>query len=221
MPVSSQRRSLVQTKDNPRVAYRQSHGQLPYWLHVHTARTAEHDAQPPESPRKPSPAPERLPVPVIPRPRPAPDGGPLQPRPRPEGPPLPRRRTQRPHSHRKPRRLRRTAWHLGGLHPAPWLAHWPTTSPRACCSPRPVHTDAISRKGVGPHRTTGFHGHRGPCGNAERLRPATRPPQREGERRERRRKQLSQRHTTKAGRALRPPRPCAWNTCPRFRERTS
>ncbi|WP_159942072.1 MULTISPECIES: hypothetical protein [unclassified Nocardiopsis] len=103
-------RLLAQMRDNPRVAYRQAHGELPHWMRVQAARMAERDAQRlgepdrPDRPRKPSPAPPRPPEPALPRPRPAPDDGPFPPRPK--RPPLPRRRSQRPQSHRRPPRLR-------------------------------------------------------------------------------------------------------------------
>lgn len=113
-PLTREQRLLAQMQGNPRVAYRQAHGQLPLWMRLHAARLAERDAHAPEDPRKPAPAPDRRPLPAVPRPRPAPDDGPLSPRPRREPPPLPRRRSTRPHSHRKPSRLRRMAWHLLG-----------------------------------------------------------------------------------------------------------
>lgn len=112
--LTREQRLLAQMQGNPRVAYRQAHGQLPLWMRLHAARLAERDAHAPEDPRKPAPAPDRRPLPAVPRPRPAPDDGPLSPRPRREPPPLPRRRSTRPHSHRKPSRLRRMAWHLLG-----------------------------------------------------------------------------------------------------------
>ena len=113
-PLTREQRLLAQMQGNPRVAYRQAHGQLPMWMRLHAARLAERDAHTPGGPRIPAPAPDRQPLPAVPRPRPAPDDGPLSPRPRREPPPLPRRRPTRPHSHRKPSRLSRTAWHLGG-----------------------------------------------------------------------------------------------------------
>ncbi len=119
-----EQRLLAQMTGNPRVAYRQTHGELPAWMHVQAARLAAHGSQKTqgdrgtsgtqntrgtkeaEGPRRPSPSPQRPQVPAVPRPRPAPDDGPLQPRPQhPERPPLPRRRSQRPHSHRRARRL--------------------------------------------------------------------------------------------------------------------
>jgi hypothetical protein len=116
-----EQRLLTQMAGNPRVAYRQAHGELPVWMHVQAARLAAHGSQKPqaaqdsrgtrgtkapEGPRKPSPSPKRPQSPAVPPPRPATDDGPLQPRPQhPERPPLPRRRSQRPHSHRRPRRL--------------------------------------------------------------------------------------------------------------------
>ncbi|MEV6818062.1 hypothetical protein AB0M72_04815 [Nocardiopsis dassonvillei] len=122
-----EQRLLAQMADNPRVAYRQLHGELPTWMHVQAARLAAHGSQKPqgaqdsrgtpgtrgteapEGPRKPSPPPKRPQAPAVPPPRPATDDDPLPPRPqhpeRPERPPLPRRRPQRPHSHRKPRRF--------------------------------------------------------------------------------------------------------------------
>lgn len=122
-----EQRLLAQMAGNPRVAYRQTHGELPTWMHVQAARLAAHDSrkprgaqdsrstpgdqntrntEAPEGPRKPSPSPKRPQSPAVPSPRPATDDGPLQPRPQhPERPPLPRRRSQRPHSHRRPRRL--------------------------------------------------------------------------------------------------------------------
>lgn len=119
-----EQRLLAQMAGNPRVAYRQLHGELPTWMHVQAARLAAHGSQKPqgaqstpvteapEGPRKPSPSPKRPQAPAVPLPRPATDDDPLQPRPqhpeRPERPPLPRRRSQRPHSHRRPRRLRWT-----------------------------------------------------------------------------------------------------------------
>ncbi|WP_435111774.1 hypothetical protein [Nocardiopsis synnemataformans] len=121
-----EQRLLTQMEGNPRVAYRQAHGELPPWMHVHAARLAERDTPTPEGPkrpRKPATTPIRPRPPAIPRPRSAPDDG--TPPPRPKIPPLPRRRSrkphnqhphnQRPHGHRKPRRLgRNTAWHLLG-----------------------------------------------------------------------------------------------------------
>jgi hypothetical protein len=114
-PPTREERLLAQMRDNPRVAYRLKHGQLPYWMRVQYARTAERDAQGPGEPdrpdrsRKPSPAPSRPPERVVPRPRPAPDDGPFPPRPKRS--PLPRRRSQRPHSHRRPRGF---GWRLTG-----------------------------------------------------------------------------------------------------------
>ncbi|MBR8743519.1 hypothetical protein [Nocardiopsis sp. MG754419] len=104
---------MVQMQGNPRMAYRQAHGVLPSWMGIQEARLVERDPHPSESPHEPSPVPRRLPEPVVPRPRPAPDDGPLPPQPRPQRPPLPRR-PRRPHGHRKPRRLGRTAWRLTG-----------------------------------------------------------------------------------------------------------
>ncbi|WP_370012868.1 hypothetical protein UIS43_07285 [Nocardiopsis sp. LDBS0036] len=104
-PLTREQRLLAQMKDNPRVAYRQAHGVLPEWMHVHAARLDERASRttegPEERPRRPATQPERPPEPVVPRPRPAPDDGPFPPRR--ERPPLPRR-PRRPHSHRKPRR---------------------------------------------------------------------------------------------------------------------
>ncbi|WP_150252486.1 hypothetical protein [Nocardiopsis deserti] len=113
-PLTREQRLLAQMEGNPRVAYRQTHGVLPAWMHVHAARLAERDTPAPEGParpRKPATTPKRLQEPVVPRPRPAPDDGPFPPRR--ERPPLPRRRpkhphSQRPRSHRKPRRWFRT-----------------------------------------------------------------------------------------------------------------
>ena len=98
--------------DNPRVAYRQVHGQIPSWMDAHAARVTAGDTPQPARPREPAPPPEHTPKPRVPRPRPTPDDGPLRPRPRREPPPLPRRRLDRPNSHRKPRRPGRTAWRL-------------------------------------------------------------------------------------------------------------
>ncbi|WP_047870368.1 hypothetical protein [Nocardiopsis sp. RV163] len=125
-----EQRLLAEMADNPRVAYRRLHGELPVWMHVQAARLAAHGSreprgaqdsrstpgtrgtEAPEGPRKSSPSPKRPQAPAVPPPRPATDDGPLQPRPprpqHPERPPLPRRRSQRPHSHRRPRRLRWT-----------------------------------------------------------------------------------------------------------------
>ena len=109
-PTAREQRLLAQMEGNPRVAYRQTHGTLPLWMHLQAARMAERDPQPPEGPRKPAPAPKRPAQPMIPRPRTAPDDGPLPPA-RPQRPPLPKR----PRSHRKPRRRRWcVGWHLCG-----------------------------------------------------------------------------------------------------------
>ncbi|WP_040698605.1 hypothetical protein [Nocardiopsis kunsanensis] len=116
---SREQRLLAQMEGNPRVDYRQAHGQLPHWVHLQAARKGKHQARHApevfegvEGPWKPSPVPVHPQVPVIPRPRPAPDDGPAPPRP--IRPPLPRR-PRRPHSHRKPRRRRsRACWHLFG-----------------------------------------------------------------------------------------------------------
>ncbi|MFL1431614.1 MULTISPECIES: hypothetical protein [unclassified Nocardiopsis] len=106
-----EQRLLAQMPDNPRIAYRQRHGQTPPWMEAHAARLTQGDTPRPAR-REPAPAPDRTPPPRVPRPRPAPDDGPVRPRPRPEPPPLPRRRPGRPHSHRKPRHHRCTAWRL-------------------------------------------------------------------------------------------------------------
>ena len=119
-----EQRLLAQMADNPRVIHRQTHGVLPQWVYEHVARIEEREherrihpasdhPEHPERPWKPapSPAPHHRPRPTVPRPRPAPDDGP--PPPRPPRPPLPRR-PRRPHSHRKPRRRLRAAWHLCG-----------------------------------------------------------------------------------------------------------
>ncbi|MGW5877249.1 hypothetical protein ACWFMI_11970 [Nocardiopsis terrae] len=100
-PPTRQQRLLGQMADNPRVAYRQAHGELPHWMKVAARQRTEHE----RTARQPSEEPPR-----IPRPRPAPDDGP---RPKPPLPPLPRRprpRPHRPHSHRKPRS--RSGWRL-------------------------------------------------------------------------------------------------------------
>ncbi|WP_435108678.1 hypothetical protein [Nocardiopsis synnemataformans] len=107
-PLTREQRLLAQMKGNPRVAYRQAHGELPPWMHVHAARLAARDTpnpEGPERPRKPATPPVRPQTPAVPRPRPAPDDGPIPPRR--ERPPLPRR-PRRPHSHRKPRSWFRT-----------------------------------------------------------------------------------------------------------------
>ncbi|MFL1381499.1 hypothetical protein ACJOT4_29450, partial [Nocardiopsis sp. frass4] len=108
-----EQRLLAQMPDNPRIAYRQVHGQTPPWMEAHAARLTQGDTPRPARRREPAPAPapERAPARRVPRPRPDPDDGPVHPRPRPEPPPLPRR-PRRPHSHRKPRHHRRTAWRL-------------------------------------------------------------------------------------------------------------
>lgn len=110
-PPTREQRLLAQMEGNPRVAYRQTHGPLPAWMHLHAARLAFREAQTSDRPRKPTPAPKRPAQPMVPRPRPAPDDGPPPPRPRPARPPLPKR----PRSHRKPRRRRsRADLHLLG-----------------------------------------------------------------------------------------------------------
>lgn len=114
VPLSREQRLIAQMPGNPRVAYRQFHGQLPAWMDVHAARVAERDVWVSEGPRKPAPSPGRSPVPVVPRPQPAPDDGPPPPS-RPGGPPQPSPLPPRPRSHRKPRRPGRcVAWHLAG-----------------------------------------------------------------------------------------------------------
>lgn len=110
-PGIREQRLLAQMPDNPRVAYRQRHGQTPPWMDTHAARLTESDTPRPARRREPAPAPERIPPPRVPRPRPAPDDGPGRSSPRREPPPLPRR-TRRPRSHRKPCHRRRTAWRL-------------------------------------------------------------------------------------------------------------
>ncbi|MFD6949572.1 hypothetical protein A6A08_07505 [Nocardiopsis sp. TSRI0078] len=114
-PLTREQRLLAQMEGNPRVAYRQAHGVLPEWMHVHAARLderASRTTEGPERPRKPITQPARPPEPVVPRPRPAPDDGPFPPRR--ERPPLPRRRPKRPHGRRrKPSRLGHLS-HLGG-----------------------------------------------------------------------------------------------------------
>ncbi|WP_053063588.1 hypothetical protein [Nocardiopsis sp. RV163] len=108
-PIREQR-LLAQMEGNPRVAYRQAHGVLPAWMEIHAARLAERDTRAPEGPeerpRRPAAPPVRPPEPAVPRPRPAPDDSPFPSRR--ERPPLPRRRSKRPHGHRKPRSWFRT-----------------------------------------------------------------------------------------------------------------
>ncbi|WP_157090944.1 hypothetical protein [Nocardiopsis listeri] len=112
--LAREQRLLAQMADNP-------HGVLPLWAPLYSTRMTEDErrahevpelSERPESPWKPTPAPQYRPRPTIPRPRPAPDDGP--PPPRPPRPPLPRR-PRRPHSHRKPRRRHsRVGWRLCG-----------------------------------------------------------------------------------------------------------
>lgn len=120
-PLTREQRLLSQMEGNPRVAYRQAHGVLPEWMHVHAAQLDERASRatehPEERPSKPTTQPQRPPEPVVPRPRPAPDDGPFPPRR--ERPPLPRRRSKRPHSHRKPRSWFRTGLPGHPGHPGP------------------------------------------------------------------------------------------------------
>ncbi|WDZ88920.1 hypothetical protein [Nocardiopsis sp. HUAS JQ3] len=120
-PLTREQRLLAQMEGNPRVAYRQAHGELPPWMHVHAARLDERASRtterPEERPRKPATQPKRPPEPAVPRPRPAPDDGPFPSRR--ERPPLPRRRSKRPHGRRrKPSRF----GYLGSTGPARLLA---------------------------------------------------------------------------------------------------
>jgi hypothetical protein len=94
-PDAHQEQHLTQMRDNPRVAYRLDHGELPAWMRAQAERQ-----------RVPRPTPDTAPRPV-PRPRPAPDDGPPPSRPSPKPRPLPRR----PRSHRKPRHA---GWRLTG-----------------------------------------------------------------------------------------------------------
>ena len=83
-PRTREQRLLAQMPDNPRVVYRQAHGQIPAWMDTHAARLTANDNPRParRSEPAPAPAPERTPTPRVPRP------------------------------HRKPRRPGRTAWRL-------------------------------------------------------------------------------------------------------------
>ncbi|WP_028649425.1 hypothetical protein [Nocardiopsis sp. CNT312] len=102
-------RVLAQMADNPRIVYRQAHGELPAWMDAHAERIAARD----RSDRRQHP--DRPAVVPVPRPREAPDDGPARPAPLPPKPPLPRRRSRRPRDghrtsgrrlarHRRPRR---------------------------------------------------------------------------------------------------------------------
>ncbi|WP_152436733.1 hypothetical protein [Nocardiopsis xinjiangensis] len=101
IPRTHQARMLAQMADNPRVRYRQLHGELPAWMNAQEERT------PPR--RQPRPA-----TPTVPHPRTPDETSPgAQPpsRPRPSRPPVPVP-PRRPGNHRKPRR--RTGWILAG-----------------------------------------------------------------------------------------------------------
>ncbi|WP_017575883.1 hypothetical protein [Nocardiopsis kunsanensis] len=101
-PRTRQADMLAQMQDNPRVRYRQLHGELPAWMLPKEDRVS----------RPPRPRPE---APPVPRPR-TPSGARPAPtttrtRPRPARPPVPVPQS-RPGAHRKPRR--RTGWILAG-----------------------------------------------------------------------------------------------------------
>ncbi|WP_159942836.1 hypothetical protein [Nocardiopsis sp. FR6] len=55
---------LAQMRDNPRVAYRLEHGELPPWMYIHAARITEASRQ------------RETETPPVPRPRPAPNDTP-------------------------------------------------------------------------------------------------------------------------------------------------
>ncbi|WP_051064551.1 hypothetical protein, partial [Nocardiopsis halotolerans] len=87
---------LTQMRDNPRVAYRLEHGELPPWMHIQSDRILQVQAsRASRTARSRNTEPvrsSRQPAPPVPRPRPAPDDTPRRPLPR------------RPRRHRKPRR---------------------------------------------------------------------------------------------------------------------
>ncbi|MFV2196713.1 hypothetical protein [Nocardiopsis sp. LOL_012] len=92
-------RVLAQRADNPRIVYRQAHGELPAWMHLQADRIVARDR--PDRPQHPHRRPDDRPG-TVPRPREAPDDGPARPAPPPGKPPLPRRRSRRPRDGHRP-----------------------------------------------------------------------------------------------------------------------